>query len=188
MLIQKDQNRHKIITAASELFFHFGVHKTNMNDVAKKAGVTKRTVYQHFQNKEVLVDMVMEEASQHISDKLNKNLNSKQSCTELIVDFMKKAFEKCESDQELPTDEIRKMQYETAQRYFYPYLQKVVEKGVKTKEFKSRDPRMHAELVWQLIGTVFHLTQCPEKRTLKNLETFKKFLLSEIPRLLKNSL
>ncbi len=186
MLFQKDQNRQKIISAAGELFYHFGVHKTNMEDVAKKAGVTKRTVYQHFQNKEVLVEMVMAETSKHFSDQLNQKLNAKISSTELIIDFLKRAFEKCDEDHGLPTEEIKKMQYETAIRYFYPYLQKVIERGVKSKEFKSKNPQMHAELIWQLIGTVFHLTECPEKNTVKNLNQYKKFLLSEVPRILKS--
>jgi len=186
MLFKKGKNHQKIVQAATELFYHFGVHKTNMNDVAKKAGVTKRTVYQHFKNKEALVEVVMASASKHFSDQLNKNLATKTSSTELIVDFMKKAFEKCDEDHGLPSDEIKKMQYETAQRYFYPYLQKVVERGVKNKEFKSTNPKMHTELIWQLIGSVFHLTECPEKNTIKNLNAFKKFLLSEVPRILKS--
>jgi hypothetical protein len=45
---------------------------------------------------------------------------------------------------------------------------------------------MHTELIWQLIGTVFHLTECPEKNTIKNLNAFKKFLLTEVPRILKS--
>jgi AcrR family transcriptional regulator len=188
MLIQKDQNRQKIIAAAGEPFYHFGVAKTNMDDVAKKAGVTKRTVYQHFQNKEFLVEVVMAETSKNISDKLDQKLKAKNTSTELLIDFVKRAFEKCDEDQGLPTEEIKKMQYETAIRYFYPYLQKVIERGVKDKEFKSREPRMHAELIWQLIGTVFHLTSCPEKSTVKNLTHYKKFLLSEIPRILKSEL
>jgi AcrR family transcriptional regulator len=186
MLFKKGQNHQKIVQAATELFYHFGVHKTNMDDVAKKAGVTKRTVYQHFKNKEVLVEMVMTETSKHLSEKLNQKLATQTSSTELIVDFMKRTFEKCDEDHGLPTEEIKKMQYETAIRYFYPYLQKIIERGVKNKEFKSTNPKMHAELIWQLIGTVFHLTECPEKNTVKNLNTYKKFLLNEVPRILKS--
>ena len=43
-----------ILKAAVELFPKHGFEKTTMDDIAKRAGVTKQTVYSHFNNKEQL--------------------------------------------------------------------------------------------------------------------------------------
>lgn len=43
-----------IMQAAGELFFDLGFQSTSMDKVAKKAGVSKQTVYSHFANKDAL--------------------------------------------------------------------------------------------------------------------------------------
>lgn len=43
-----------ILESATEQFFKFGFKKTNIDDIAKHAGVGKGTVYNYFQNKEEL--------------------------------------------------------------------------------------------------------------------------------------
>lgn len=43
-----------ILKAAVELFPKHGFEKTTMDDIAQRAGVTKQTVYSHFNNKEQL--------------------------------------------------------------------------------------------------------------------------------------
>lgn len=52
--------RNAIISAASELFLTKGYGVTNMDEIAKKADVSKQTIYSHFQNKEVLLKEVVE--------------------------------------------------------------------------------------------------------------------------------
>lgn len=48
-----------IVTAAAELFLSRGFDRVNMDDLAVEAGVSKATVYRHFENKEQLyVDMI----------------------------------------------------------------------------------------------------------------------------------
>jgi AcrR family transcriptional regulator len=47
--------RERIISAASRLFYGVGIRAVSMDAVAKKAGLTKRTVYNHFKSKDDLV-------------------------------------------------------------------------------------------------------------------------------------
>ncbi|MCG9788302.1 TetR/AcrR family transcriptional regulator [Vibrio mediterranei] len=47
--------REAIIEAAKHAFHEFGVQNTSMDKLAAMAGVSKRTVYNHFESKEVLV-------------------------------------------------------------------------------------------------------------------------------------
>lgn len=47
--------RNRIIIAALRCFFEQGIKKTNMDDIAAQAGVTRVTVYRHFKDKRALV-------------------------------------------------------------------------------------------------------------------------------------
>lgn len=48
------QKNESILSAASALFMENGFDGTSMDEVAKRAGVSKQTVYSHFSNKEAL--------------------------------------------------------------------------------------------------------------------------------------
>lgn len=52
--------RTAILTAAADLFLELGLEATSMDKVARKAGVSKQTVYSHFSNKEALFSAVIE--------------------------------------------------------------------------------------------------------------------------------
>jgi len=48
--------REKIIYIASELFITYGFKSVTMDDIANKLGISKKTIYQHFENKTKLVE------------------------------------------------------------------------------------------------------------------------------------
>ncbi len=50
-----ERNKERILQATLELFQVHGIKKTTTNDIARKAGVSPATVYNHFGNKEDLV-------------------------------------------------------------------------------------------------------------------------------------
>ncbi len=50
-----ERNKERILRATLELFQIHGIKKTTTNDIARKAGVSPATVYNHFGNKEGLV-------------------------------------------------------------------------------------------------------------------------------------
>lgn len=51
--------RELIVAAARKLFLDFGFGATSMDAIAAEAGVSKRTVYSHFENKESLFAAIM---------------------------------------------------------------------------------------------------------------------------------
>jgi TetR/AcrR family transcriptional repressor of mexJK operon len=50
-----------ILAAAMDLFLHKGYSKTSMDAIAKKAVVTKQTIYAHFKNKDNLFEHIITE-------------------------------------------------------------------------------------------------------------------------------
>ena len=58
---RKKAHPDELLAAALDLFVEKGFSATNLNDVAKRAGVSKATVYLYFDNKEALFRAVIEE-------------------------------------------------------------------------------------------------------------------------------
>lgn len=56
-----DRKRDAIVRAAVEEFRASGYEATSMDRIAEAAGVSKRTVYNHFPSKEALFSMILEE-------------------------------------------------------------------------------------------------------------------------------
>lgn len=50
--------KEKILKGAEELFMRYGVRSISMDDIARHLAVSKKTLYQHFADKEELVVMV----------------------------------------------------------------------------------------------------------------------------------
>jgi AcrR family transcriptional regulator len=56
---KKPGTRQRIVDAAYESFWRSGYTRTNMDGIAARAGVTKRTVYGHFRSKDDLLAAVL---------------------------------------------------------------------------------------------------------------------------------
>lgn len=54
------QTRRRILEIAYELFYRQGFVRTNLDQVAAKAGVTKRTFYYHFDSKDAVLAAALE--------------------------------------------------------------------------------------------------------------------------------
>lgn len=54
-MVRTSPARDALIQAAAELTYHQGITATGVDLIAKRAGVTKRTLYQHFSSKDELV-------------------------------------------------------------------------------------------------------------------------------------
>ncbi len=88
---KSEEKRKLIIEAATELFSDLGFAQTSMDKIAKKAGVSKQTVYSHFGNKdELFVDAISRKCISHnlfglVNDKLD---DPEQALTALGVSFI----------------------------------------------------------------------------------------------------
>ena len=46
----------KILKTSLELFYKFGIKRVTMDDIAKELGMSKKTIYHHFKEKDDLVN------------------------------------------------------------------------------------------------------------------------------------
>lgn len=57
--------RERILLKANDLFNRFGFKRVTMDDIALKTGMSKKTIYQSFENKDEIVNAIVE---QHINN------------------------------------------------------------------------------------------------------------------------
>lgn len=63
----KSRKRHRIVQAATELFIQHGYRKTSVDEVARRAGVAKGTVYLYFKTKaDLLTQAIVEEKKRYL--------------------------------------------------------------------------------------------------------------------------
>ena len=56
--IHKMEPQEKILKTSLELFFKYGIKRVTMDDIAKELGMSKKTIYQFYKEKDVLVDQL----------------------------------------------------------------------------------------------------------------------------------
>lgn len=86
----KTVKREKIAEAALAAFVGKGYHDTRMEEIARKAGVGKGTLYEYFSNKEELFVASLEQAIDRYVEEINRILKSKGSLEEKIALFLEK--------------------------------------------------------------------------------------------------
>lgn len=74
--------KEKILSSAGELFLRYGVRSISMDDIARHLAVSKKTLYQHFEDKEELVTL----ASEHQLEKSKKQYEALTESAENAID------------------------------------------------------------------------------------------------------
>jgi AcrR family transcriptional regulator len=85
---RKEQSRGKILNAAEALFIKHGTNKVSVDDIARKAGVSKVTIYNLFGSKENLVHDCRLTVINRIAGHSRKILTWKKSYLEKVQDII----------------------------------------------------------------------------------------------------
>ena len=82
--------KEKIIERANDMFLSLGFKSVTMDDLASEMGISKKTIYTHFQNKTKLVEATTEHLFCEISEGIDAILAEKREPIEEL--FAIKAF------------------------------------------------------------------------------------------------
>ena len=66
------ENRGRVLRAAAESFMRHG-YQASIDQIARRAGVAKQTVYHHFPSKDVLFKQVAHELTKHVLVELERD-------------------------------------------------------------------------------------------------------------------
>ncbi|MFD2822291.1 TetR/AcrR family transcriptional regulator [Lacinutrix iliipiscaria] len=100
--------REKIIHVASDLFITYGFKSVTMDDIANKIGISKKTIYQHFDNKTMLVEAVTVSLFEFISEGINEIVKQEKNPIEETFDIKRFIMEHLKDEKSSPQYQLQK--------------------------------------------------------------------------------
>ncbi|HYG19998.1 MAG TPA: TetR/AcrR family transcriptional regulator [Ohtaekwangia sp.] len=83
--MEETDNREKLLKGAEDLFMRYGVRSVSMDDIARNLGVSKKTIYQHFADKDDVVASVAKAHMQRQREQFDKIAAESKNAVEELV-------------------------------------------------------------------------------------------------------
>ncbi len=80
-----EPGQEELLDAAYDLFCHQGIHRTTMEDVARRAGLSRITVYRRAGSKEALVEQVVLREFRRYFDQFQQDLRDAETVADRVV-------------------------------------------------------------------------------------------------------
>ena len=181
------EKRENIIVSARELFNKYSFDKVSMDEIAKKAGVTKKTIYHHFRDKQELFQYFISEELEKMRKKIEATEKKKESFLEKISEDLNNILA-VSKDNQLLINLIREKESENFhnQDFFkvyetriISYLEKKIEEEVSRGNIRECDSRLTAFIIYK---TIYSLTFEYDKKV------NQKKVCKEVTNILSNGL
>ena len=109
--------RERIIKESLGMFSRYGVRSTTMDDIAKNIGISKRTIYENFKDKEDLLTACIDAVFLE-NERYSKNVFIKSNnVLEAIIKLLRKGFEHASKQKFFLLDDVKK---------YYPKVHKEI--------------------------------------------------------------
>ncbi len=144
----------KILSAIEQLFMRYGIKSVTMDDISKKLGISKKTLYQHITNKADLIHKIMH---QHIEEEMKAMEQVRSQTTDAIAEMLGISRYVTQMLREMSPTTIYDLQkyYRKTwqmleslhQKHFYQFIRMNLENGVKEGLYRNDfDPDIIAKL------------------------------------------
>lgn len=100
--------KEKILLGATDLFLNYGFKSVTMDDIANKLGMSKKTIYQHFDNKTKLVQASTMHLFEFISVGINQICALEKNPIEEIYSIKKFVMEHLKDEKSSPQYQLQK--------------------------------------------------------------------------------
>lgn len=83
-----ERKKELILKDAKQVFLNYGYEKTTLDDIARKTGLKKNTLYYYFKSKEELFDEVMSEDMESIVRSISESIVTGKTAEEKVKSYM----------------------------------------------------------------------------------------------------
>ena len=111
--------KEEIIKKANDLFLNFGFKSVTMDDLASEMGISKKTIYTHFQNKTKLVEATTNHTFCAISDGIDRILDERREPIEELFAIKAFVMDHLKNEKASPQYQLQK---------YYPKLYAILKK------------------------------------------------------------
>lgn len=136
--------REKIIHKSAELFLTLGFKSVTMDDIAQELGISKKTIYIHFDNKTKLIEAVTFTLFENICDGIDCICNSSPNPIEELYDIKMFVMKYLKNEKTSPQFQLKKYYPQIYQRLQLKQFEKMhesvkesIQKGVDTNLFRK---------------------------------------------------
>jgi len=136
--------KEKIIRKARELFLTLGFKSVTMDDIASEMGISKKTIYQHFSNKNKLVEEVTFNLFNIICDDIDHVCNNSNNPIEELYDIKMLVMQHLKNEKASPQYQLKKYYpkiYEQLKlkqfEVMHDSVKESLKKGIETKLFRT---------------------------------------------------
>ena len=145
-----------IINAARELFKNYGYKKVSMEEIAKEAKVTKKTVYSYFKDKESLFEYFIDEELETVKETIegieSKELPFIKRISKILfyaLNFKEKngLFKAISNDKDLSLLTKLKKKYDDI---ILKYIEDKIVKEIEKSTIKNCNPKLMAFIIYSI--------------------------------------
>ena len=83
-----DAIRDRIVEAAVRCVLRWGVAKTGLGDIAREAGCSRQTIYNHFDNADAVIQLALLQASHDFADRMVQAIRPHEGAADRVVEAM----------------------------------------------------------------------------------------------------
>ncbi len=134
----------RILEEASRLFLRNGVRSITMNEIAEALGMSKRTLYEHFPNKEVLLQESIKHNHNKYVESIKKLLDTLENPLEIIHIHITEVFKVISNAHPNFINDLNKYHPEICKKVVIPnrtaaisFTEEVIKRGVKQGYFRE---------------------------------------------------
>ena len=155
---RKNMNKIDIIDSAERLFFSRGYNNSTMDEIAKEAGFTKRTLYSYFTSKEEIYEKIKERGYLILNTLFLEGLDKEKNSSEILkIKAMGYSFLKFERDyrgyfKSIFESEGFMVECELLEKTTLEMLQNCIREGVKKGEITDKMDYVSISLIlWSVL-------------------------------------
>jgi AcrR family transcriptional regulator len=132
------ETQHKILQKAKELFMRMGIRAVSMDDIATQTGISKKTIYQYYEDKDELVDAVMKEEEESVHRDSKECLALSKNAVEEILLTLSRVYTRFSQMNPLVISDMERFHTKAHLRFqqmkydhLYNMIQKNIKRGIK---------------------------------------------------------
>lgn len=137
-------NKERILLKAEELFMQYGIRSVSMDDIANNLGMSKKTLYQYFADKDELVDAVVDGHIREIQgDCLGCRVDARDAVHEIFI-MMKRVMEEFSNMNPMLLHDLEKFHFRAFQRirdhkekFLLQVIRNNIEWGIKEELYRA---------------------------------------------------
>jgi len=126
--------KESIIHIATDLFLNHGFKSVTMDDIANKLAISKKTLYQHYNNKESIVSVVIDNLFKNICGVVDQICALKKNPIEEVYEIKKEVMHHLKDETSAPMHQLHKYYpkiYSSLKERQFHFMQECVVDNIK---------------------------------------------------------